>query len=155
MLPRHHIIFGLLFIFIFNILYLNISSVELAIIFLSSVLIDVDHILYYFFKTRRLNPFKAYSWYIANLNHSHQIPKFKRRNIYSGFFLFHGIEWLIILFFLSSYFSFCKFILIGMAFHLTLDLVHEIYDKRTMDKISIFWSYLKFRKENKSNSLAT
>jgi hypothetical protein len=71
----------------------------------------------------------------------------KRKKIYSGFYLFHGIEWIIIFFLLGYYLApRCSYIAIGFLLHWVADTPHEFYTKRTMDKSSLIYSIYRFRK---------
>jgi hypothetical protein len=149
MLPKYHILFGLVFIVFLYFFFPAVSLFGLAIIFLSSILIDVDHVLYYFIKKKSLNFYKAYNWYMKRVIQFNQLSREQKKKIYSGFYLFHGIEWLIILFLLGVYINhFFIFIFIGFSFHFILDTIHEIYCKGTVDKISLIWNYHRFRKLN-------
>lgn len=142
MLPKYHILIGFIFTALLFFIFPELSFFGLAIIFLSSVLIDIDHVLYYFFRKKDINPFKAYRWYLTRCKKFHLLSKEQKKNFYSGFYLFHGIEWLIILFLLGNYiFSFFLFICIGFSLHFILDTIYEIYDRRTTDKISLIFNY--------------
>ncbi len=147
MLPKFHLFFGIIFVVRLHFLFPQISFFNLSIIFLSSFLIDVDHVFYYFLKTGDINPVRVYRWYMKKWKRFHKIPREQRKNIYSGFYLFHGIEVLMILFLLGFYISpLFSFIFIGFSFHLLVDTVHERYDKGTSDKFSLIYSCYQFRK---------
>jgi len=147
MLPKYHFLFGIIFVIVLHFFFPQISFFGLSIIFLSSFLIDVDHVFYYFLKEGILNPFKAYTWAIKRTHAFHKLSRSQRKKFYSGFFLFHGIEWLIILFLLGTYVSrFFIFIFVGFSFHFIIDTIYEIYDKGTVDKISLFWNFYRFKK---------
>jgi hypothetical protein len=78
------------------------------------------------------------------------LPKQERKKIHTGFYIFHGIEVLICLFLLGIYFSkFFILIAIGFSFHLIIDLFDEFVKKGTLDKISLIYSYYRFRKLSK------
>ncbi len=147
MLPKYHLFLGILFVIILHLFFPQISFFGLSIIFLSSFLIDADHVFYYSLKKRNLNPVKAYIWAIKRTRAFHNLSRAHRKKFYSGFFLFHGVEWLIILFLLGTYVShFFIFILIGFSFHFIVDTIHEISDKGTVDKISLFWNFYRYEK---------
>jgi hypothetical protein len=153
MLPKHHILFGLIFIAVLFFLFPDISLLGLAIIFLSSILIDVDHMLYYFLREKNFNPLKAYSWYIERGKKICHLPREQKKNFYSGFYIFHGIEILILLFLSSNYIPLLFFVFVGFSFHFVLDIIHEIYDKATVDKSSLIWNFYRFRKLNASGAI--
>ena len=146
MLPKYHILFGLIFVAILYLIFPSISVLGLIIIFLSSVLIDVDHVLYYSFKKRNLNPIKAYKWYMERLKEFKKLSREQRRNFHPGFYLFHGVEWLILLFFLGTYLPFLFFIFLGFSFHLLLDIIYEFYDIHTTYKMSLILNRCKYKK---------
>ncbi len=147
MLPKIHFIAGIFFIFLLYLLFPKISLIGFLIIFLSSVFIDVDHYIYYILKERDLNLVKCYNWYMLHLKKTLSLPMKKRKKIYSGFYLLHGIEWIIILFLLGTYVHpFFAFVSAGFLFHWVIDTLHEIYVKRTLDKSSLIWNYYRFRK---------
>lgn len=152
MLPKYHLLIGFIFVAILYFFFPEIPFFGIAIIFLSSFLIDVDHVFYYFFRKRDISPINAYRWYMERRKKFCHLSRGQKKKFYSGFYLFHGIEWLIILFLLGNYVSsFFIFVCIGFSLHLVLDIFHEIYDRRTIDKFSLIWSYLRFRKSNISD----
>jgi len=149
MLPKYHILFGFFFIAVLFFFFPQISLIGLVIIFLSSILIDVDHVFYYFLKKGNLVPLNAYNWYMKRRMQFNLLSREQKKKIYSGFYIFHGIELLIILFLLGNYFyNVFFFIFLGFSFHFIIDLFHEIYEKGTVDKISLIWNYYRWRKLN-------
>ncbi len=147
MLPKLHFIAGIFFIFLIYLLFPQISLIGLLIIFLSSVFIDVDHYVYYILKERNLNLVKCYNWYILHLKKTLFLPMKERKNRYTGFYFFHGIEWIILLFLLGAYVHpFFSFVFVGFLFHWVIDTPHEFYIKRTLDKSSLIWNYYRWRK---------
>ena len=144
MQPLKHLILGIVFVTILFLIFPEISLIQLGIIIAASVLIDVDHYFYYVYKKKKLNPFKAYRWYVGNRKKCCTISKEQKGKIHFGTFFLHGIEILIILlllgFFVSDIFY---FILLGVTFHLLSDLSIEIvYDNR-YNKVSVIYAFLK------------
>ncbi|MDD5358098.1 MAG: hypothetical protein PHX80_03075 [Candidatus Nanoarchaeia archaeon] len=92
-----------------------------------------------------MNPFKARKWYMEKQKMLNKLPRAQKKKIYTGFYLFHGIEWNILLFLLGNYFSFFFFLFLGFSFHLFIDLIYEMYDKGTADKFSLIWNYCQFK----------
>ena len=153
MRPKIHLIAGIFFVIFLNFIFPQIGFLNLSIILFASVLIDGDHYLYYILRTGNFNLIKCYKWYDAHLKKTLNLSINERKKIYTGFYLFHGIEPLIILFLLGISISpFFFFIFIGFAFHLALDIPSEIIIKRTFHKISLIYSYTQFRKLEKKNS---
>lgn len=149
MFVSRHIFFGIILSILLILFFPTLSLFSIAIIFLSSVLIDMDHYFYFIFLKKNLSLKKAYQWYIERWKNFNSLSKSERKKIYSGFFMFHGIEILILLFFLGKFVSgFFLFVLIGFSFHMLLDIPDEIAKKGTVDKISLFYNYYRFRKLN-------
>ncbi|MEK6913698.1 MAG: hypothetical protein AABW47_03450 [Nanoarchaeota archaeon] len=150
MRPNVHILFGIFFAFLIYFIFPQISLIGLLIVFFSSVLIDVDHYFYYFIRTKNLNLTKCYGWYDAHLRKILSLPMSGRKKVYTGFYIFHGIEPLIVLFFLGiSVSQFFMFTLTGFLLHWIIDTPHEYYIKRTLHKISLIYSYTQWKKLEK------
>ena len=150
MRPKIHLIVGIFFVIVLNFIFPQIGFLNLSIILFSSVLIDGDHYLYYILRTGNFNLIKCYKWYDTHLKKTLNLPINERKKIYTGFYLFHGIEPLIILFLFGISFSqFFMFIFIGFLLHFIVDIPHEYYVKRTLHKISLIYSYTQFRKLEK------
>lgn len=146
MVPKKHILFG----FIFSLLILLIfkfSIFSCTIIFLSSFLIDVDHYFYFVFKKKNLNPKKAVKFFFSKKYKMEKVPKNQRKNYYTGFYFLHGIETLALMFILGKFVSPIFFLIfIGFSFHLLLDWFEEISHEKRIDKISLIYDLLKFRR---------
>jgi hypothetical protein len=148
MYPKYHIFFGLILSAVLFLIFPNyIGLIGAGIIFFSSFLIDVDHYIYYVIKNKSLSLKKAFNYFSNARDKMLKFTFEKRKNYYSGFCFFHGIEWLIILFvlgiFLSKYFL---FIGIGFLLHLSLDWIEEYNKSPRMDKISVIYDFFKFKK---------
>lgn len=138
MLPRWHILSGFVLAYIF-VYFFNYSFFLGLIIFLSSVLIDLDHIIVFFFEEKSLHPKKFFRWhdkkevFIKNcLANGEQI-------IFPHFIL-HGVELIILLLILSIFFSYFWFVLIGVFLHLVLDIIDLIIRKWHLSyKVSQIW----------------
>lgn len=111
MLPKLHILFGGIFSLILY-FFFNINFLNSLIVFLASVLIDVDHYIWYLFKKRNPSFFKAYTW-LRNLPKNHK-PIVD---------IFHTIEFLVFIVILSFIWIPFLFILIGLVFHSIFDLI--------------------------------
>jgi len=98
-------------------------------------------------KEKNLNLIRGYNWYKDKIKKTYSLSISERKNIYSGFYLFHGIEWVIVLFLLGYYVNHIFiFISIGFLFHLVVDVSHEIYFKRTLDKSSLIYNYYRWKR---------
>ena len=144
MLPKHHLLLGFIFSLI---LFPFIGLIGSLIVFFSSFLIDVDHYLFYVFTRKDISLKNAYIWFLKRRNKFLALPKSKRRNFPFIPCFLHGIEILIILFFLGFFISYYfYFILSGFTFHLFLDITWEIKHKSRINKISLIYDFIKFRK---------
>jgi len=147
MLPKYHFIFGLIFVFLLHLFFPALNFFSLSLIFLSSFLIDADHYLFYIMKEKDLSFIRACRWFIVRMKRLCSIPKEQRKKFHTGFFIFHGIEPIIILFLLGLYVNpVFFFIFVGFAFHMILDIPDEIIKKGTIHKISLIYSYLAYKK---------
>jgi len=98
-------------------------------------------------RTKDLNFHKCYKWYDKHLKETLVLPMNERKKRYTGFYLFHGIEPLIILFLLGiSVSQFFLFIFVGFLLHFVVDVPHEYYIKRTIQKSSLIYNYSQFKK---------
>ena len=79
-------------------------------------LIDVDHILPYFFKFKSLDFKKAYTYYMSTTYEKHQ----------GLFFTFHSIELLLAGIFFSFRYDLALMFSIGLLVHYILDLIDEM-----------------------------
>jgi hypothetical protein len=153
MLPKIHLFLGIIFILCLHLIFPELSLINLSIILFSSFLIDIDHYFYYIIKEKNLSLLRCRRWYGANLKRTLSLPTTERKKIYSGFYLFHGIEWIIILFLCGKYIHpLFYFISLGFMFHWIMDTPDEYCVKGTLDKISLFWNFYR-RKKLKSLGL--
>ena len=124
MLPKWHALLGFVFALLL-IYFFDFSLPAAIIIFLSSVLIDVDHYFYYVWKKRDLSLTRAYRWFIEESRKMKKINKNKRKQLH--IIIFHGIEFWIFILILSFLNKLFFYILLGISFHFLLDFVHNIY----------------------------
>jgi hypothetical protein len=147
MYPQKHFIFGLIFAIILFFIFPEIGIFNVSLIFLSSFLIDFDHYLEYAYRKKDFSLKRAYQWHVMMDKKFKSLPKNKQKRIFTGFCIFHGAEILIIVLFLGfligEYFF---FILIGMSFHLLLDILHQLNYNGTTNKLSLIYNLIKFRK---------
>ena len=146
MYPKQHLIFGIIFSAVLFFLFPQIGLTGFLIIFLSSFLIDVDHYLYYVYKKKDLSLKHAYNWFIKKKKRFLALPRKQRNKIYIGFYFLHGIEILIVLFLFSFFSKYFLFIFTGFAFHLLLDAVDQTIYWDRVDKFSLVYDFIKFKK---------
>lgn len=140
--PREHIIFGGIFSVIVYLIFPTIGVFGFSLIFLSSVFIDLDHAIRYSVKTKNFNPVKFWKWSNEEKLLVGSVKE-KRKNKYPSF-IFHGIEFLILLFVLSFYFRWAMFVLIGSVFHMFLDYIWIWKKNYPWEiKFSQMWVYIR------------
>lgn len=109
-----------------HIILATIASLVLApfikwfsvIVFLSAILIDFDHYLFYLYTKKDFSLKNAYKSYIGK----------KELKL----FIFHTIEFWTLLFLLSFITEFFLAILIGIFLHITQDLTEHIYNPKSL-----------------------
>ena len=144
--PPQHLFLGMIFSLGLFFIFPQIGLIGFLIILVSAVLIDVDHYLYYVYKKKDLSLKNAYKWFIDNEKRFFSLPRKQRNELYGGFYFLHGIEVLIILFFLSLFLKYFLFIFIGFSFHLFLDIVYEIKYHYRIDKFSLVYDFIKLKR---------
>lgn len=126
MLPRYHFIIGLLASLILF-YFFQLTLLQAFIIFLSSVLIDIDHYFYYVFKKRDLNPINSSKWFFKKRSKWFKLSPEKRSKYKTSILIFHGAEFWVLLGFLSFFNSIFLFFLIGIVIHMLFDFIEMIY----------------------------
>jgi len=121
MYPKYHILIGAILSLIL-LLFSPIPVAGIIIFFISSFIFDIDHYLFYLNREKDFNLKKAFYWH----------KKFREENKFHKplIHILHTIEFHIFLLILAFYFSFFKYVLIGVSFHSFIDLIDLIYAKR-------------------------
>ena len=144
MLPKAH--FFLTFLLSIILISLGIvSPFQALIILLAGFLIDVDHWLLYVWEFRDFNIKNSYRWF-----YKFYISKEKRKFLC----IFHTIEALIVVTLLGLKYPLFLAVLVGMLFHILLDLIQAYRDGFYSKEISIIYFLLKQAKnKGKLNKL--
>jgi hypothetical protein len=146
MYPLQHFIFGTIFSLALLLVFPQIGLMGFFLILCSSVLIDIDHYLYYAHKKKNYNLKNAYTWFLKSGEKFSSYSFKERDKFYCAFCFLHGIEFLLILFIFSFFSKYFLFIFIGVSFHLILDLVYQTTYMNRIDKFSILRDYFKIKK---------
>lgn len=126
MLPKWHILLGA----VFSLLLWPVFGLGSLIIFASSFLVDFDHFLFYIKRTKNYNLLKAYSF----------LKKFaEKRKKEPPLFIFHVIEFWILLFVASLFSKFVSLAFIGIALHMFLDFLDDAFKKRRRQFSLVTW----------------
>jgi len=145
--PSKHLILGMCAAAILFIIYPEIRVSNILIFATSSVLIDVDHYVYYLFKKKDFNFFRAQQWYLKLQNKCCSLTPEQRPKTYFGIFFLHGLESIIIFgllgFFISEIFY---FISLGFAFHFISDFLVEMIPHKDFTQVSVVYSIIQSKK---------
>lgn len=146
MYVQYHIILGIIFAGICFFFFPEIGLINVSIIFFSSVLIDVDHYLFYVFKKKDFSLKNAYKWFMKKVKQIHLMSREKRNKVCYWVYFLHGIEVLTIFLILSVFSKYFFFIFIGFSFHLLFDIFAESFWIDRFDKFSVINDFFKFKK---------
>ncbi len=131
MLPKTHAILGLIFSIIIYFMF-QINLFQAFLIFFASVFIDFDHYLWYVCRKKGLNPFISVRYFKEKKRKYLSLNPEERNKYKKPLLIFHGIEFILILFILSFFNGFFIFIIIGIIFHLILDYIELIHLKEPL-----------------------
>ena len=92
------------------------NSHEIALFAVGSILIDVDHQIFYMVRTGRYDVSGMFRYFREDVDKNlQQIP-------YLGICIFHTIEFLLLISVLAYYSQPLRWLLAGLAFHMVLDI---------------------------------
>jgi len=121
MLPRWHIFFGAIFTTIIWTISPETNLLHLSLVFLSSFLIDFDHYLVALSNTHKLSLNKALE-YFECLGEKEKKEKNQNERKKGHFYIFHTLEFHILILLLSMIYVEFFYIFLGMIFHSLLDI---------------------------------
>lgn len=147
MLPKQHFIFGAIASLILYFVFPEFGILNWAIFLMASIFIDVDHYLYYAYRKKDWSLWNAVRWFFDRRNMVIRAGSNFRRNVYSAFCFFHGVEVLGVFVALGYYFwNGFYFVSFGLLFHLILDYTDQIIHGTRFDKVSIVWDFFRYRR---------
>lgn len=147
MLPGTHILAGFVFAYIL-VYFFSFSLTAGLIIFLASVLIDLDHYIIYTRRTKDYNLLKAYNYWISRSRKWRKLTREQKAEYKITHFFFHGIEFIILLIILSFISNIFYYILIGTLFHMLIDYF-SIFALKDPPYIKFSQIYLYIRNKTK------
>lgn len=147
MLPKTHIILGFLFSAALFMAF-DIDLIPASIIFLSSFLIDFDHYLYFVFKKKSFSLSKAYLFFKRHRVRWRNLSYNQKEKYKMPILLFHGVEFLFIVFVLSFFLHLFSFFFIGFLFHLIFDYF-DILINKDPEYVKLSVIYVFFSNKNK------
>jgi hypothetical protein len=129
MLPKWHILIGFVFSYIL-VYFLDFSLLAGAVVFVSSwFLIDLDHFIFYICKTKDLSVKKFLEYSQDKARKWKSLSCEERLQCKYPVFIFHSLEFWIVLALLSVYFKIFLLILAGFAVHIAADYIMIFYEK--------------------------
>lgn len=146
MLPRWHILLSFLLTFLFFVIFPNTNMIFLALLFLSSFLIDFDHYLVFVLKKKKFSLLKAFDYH-------EEAGKIEIKEYSSGirrkgdFHLFHTLEFNIIIFALGFLWEGFFYVFGGIIFHSISDIIYLIYQRRFYRREFFLTNWIKKFKE--------
>ena len=144
MLPKTHIIINL---FISLPLLFILKPIYVLIFFFSSILIDVDHYIYYVFKKKDLSLKRAYKWFLVGRAKWLKMSQEERKKHKHGFMVFHGIEPLFLVLVLSFFYQPLFFVFLGFSIHMVEDLIEAIPLQTAKTKLFLSYSIYNYFKK--------
>jgi len=149
MRPKWHILIGafvsLILFFVFD-----IGLFYSSIVFLASFLIDVDHYLYYLYKKKDFSLKNSYNYFIEKEKEGFSMSKKSRDEHKRTQFIFHGIEFWLLLYLLGNFSVIFYFILLGIGIHMVLDYI-DLYKKKEKFYIKISQIMVYIKNKNKKD----
>ena len=136
MLPKYHIFFGLIFSIIILFIFPQIGFIGFFIIFFSSFLIDIDHYLFYTFTKKDWSLRNAHKWFLEKRKIHQSIPNEERKKLPTIPCIFHGLEAMLVIAIFAFFFPILLFVLVGFAFHQSLDAANIIYSGHSLRHVS-------------------
>ena len=121
---------------------------DALIIFLSSVLIDIDHYLAYAIEKKDWNPKNAYNYLMQKRKFILKLSSKERAKYKVMIMIFHGIEFWIILSLLIFVNKLFLFVLIGVIIHMIPDIL-ELYKVGTSINLKLSTIYVVQSNKNK------
>jgi hypothetical protein len=150
MSPKWHILIGFVFSYLL-VFFFHLSILSGIVIFLSSwLLIDLDHYFRYVYLTKNLSPVKFWKWSMEQKRKYEQLSKEEKSRRKKPVFIFHGIEFWILLALLSLLSRFFLLILAGILMHMLADWADMLVKREDITyKISAIYTAINnSRKKN-------
>lgn len=129
MLPRWHVLLGAIFTLLLWIASPGISLFYLALVFLASIFIDLDHYLVAVHKNKSASLPQALDYYKEQQKLEIKLHK-KGIRTKGHFFLFHTLEFHLLIAVLGVFFTPFFYIFLGMLFHSLLDVLDMLQKGR-------------------------
>lgn len=144
MLPRWHIFFGAIFTLVVWYFVPKINYIYIALLFLSSFLIDFDHYVAGFLKTRKLSLRESFKYH-NKLMEKEKAENKKGIRVRGDFHLFHTVEFHALIGLLGLLWAGFFYIFVGMIFHSLIDVISLLRGDRFYRREFFFFNWLRKR----------
>lgn len=126
-----------------------VFGVKSLLVFLGGFFIDIDHFFWNMIKFRNLNIFEAYEFHNKNIKNN------DFTNVTGILLIFHTLEFLLLMLFLSFISEIFLLVTYGLILHLLLDGMHIASLKKGIiaQPSLIFWLIKRYRVSKSSNYL--
>lgn len=141
MLPRWHVILGLLFTIFLWIAAPETNLFYLLLVFLSSIFIDLDHYAHAVWNNKKLSLFHAFEYHKIR---DKELRLLERKGLKpkTDFHLFHTIEFHLLIALFSIIWAPAFYLFVGMAFHSLLDLFYLLKSGKLYRREYFFFRWL-------------
>src|SRR3989344_6259660 len=144
MTPKWHFLTGIV-AGLLSYFYFDVSVFYSVVLFLSCFLIDVDHYLFYAFYKKDFSFFSARRWcFYHMMKHKASTYGVRRKSRYP-FFIFHGLEVIVPLYFISFIYPVLFFVFLGFFIHWVEDIIMDLIYPGGTNKFSIvlaIWDFI-------------
>ena len=144
MLPRYHILFGILFTLIIWFFARDLSLIYLALILFGAIFIDFDHYMNPVIKNKKISLAHAFDYH-KKIQKTEEIEHKKGIRSRGDFHIFHTIEAHILVAVLGFFWAGFFFVFIGMVFHSLIDLGELLQKDRFYRREFFFFNWLRKR----------
>lgn len=141
MIPRWHILSGLVFSGLFWILFPKTGWLYVLLIFLTSFLIDFDHYISSIFKTHSFSLVKSLEYH-RKMDIKEKRDREKGVRIMEEFHIFHTAEFHLFILLLGFLWNGFFYIFIGMLFHSVVDIIDMVCRDRIYRREFLFANWL-------------
>jgi len=148
MMPKHHVVLGAGFALLICLIFPKVPQYDYLLVFLASFLIDFDHYIIAALKLKSFNLKKAYNYNLLQGKKLLEARK-KGKREKGDLFIFHTVEFMAIVLILGLYWNPFLYVLLGMIFHVILDIIY--LEKKEMlytrEFSFIHWAFNKRKKK--------
>jgi len=154
MLPKWHILIGFVFSYIL-VYFFNVSTISGFIIFISSFLIiDLDHYFLYILTKKDFNFIRFYNSSLDEHKKYLNLSEEERRAYKKKLFIFHGVEFWMVLIILAFFNDVFLLVLAGFVIHIIADWIEMYFIHEPFYiKFSQIYTYIKNKKKSLSKQV--